>query len=364
MVADPRRARQEAVVAALAAEALDALLVTSHANIRYLTGFSGSAAVVAITRGDVLLVTDFRYDEQAQAEAGAVARVEVESTSVWDRFFKELATLGPLGTVGYEAHAVSVQDAERFTQAGKPWRWTPTKDVVERLRTSKDAREVAAIRSAAELACEGVRRTLAEVRVGMTELEIAGILEGALRRLGSEGHPFSTIVASGPRSALPHARSSRRAVAAGEWLLLDLGAQVDGYCADITRTVVVGARASERQRALYELVREAQLRARDCVHAGMSGRDADALARDVITARGFGDAFGHSLGHGLGLEVHEAPRLSKTNADPLPLGAVVSIEPGVYVAGQGGVRLEDDVHLSPEGPVLLSDGRTELLELV
>src|SRR6266550_668068 len=212
MHADPRRQRQEALVGALSAAALDGLLVTSRANIRYLTGFSGSAAIVAVTRGDVLLVTDFRYDEQARAEAGAVARVEVESTSVWDRFFKELATLGPLSALGYEAHALTVQDAERFTQAGLAWHWTATKDLVERLRAAKGPGEVAAIRSAAE---------------------VAGALEGALRRLGSEGHPFSTIVASGPRTALPHARSSHRTVAKGEWLLLDFGAQVDGYCADI-----------------------------------------------------------------------------------------------------------------------------------
>jgi len=364
MAADRRRARQEALVRALEAEALDGLVVTSHANIRYLTGFSGSAAVVAVTRADVLLVTDFRYDEQARAEAAAVARVEVDSTSVWDRFFKELATLGPLKSLGYEAHALSVHDAERFAQAGKAWRWMSTTELVERLRAAKDDGEVAAIRSAAVLAGEALRETFTQVRPGMTELAIAGVLEGTLRRLGSEGHPFATIVASGPRSALPHARSSRRAVAAGEWLLLDFGAQVDGYCADITRTVVVGARATERQRVLYGLVCEAQQRARGGVRAGMTGRDADALARDPITARGFGEAFGHSLGHGLGLEVHEAPRLSKTNPDPLPSGAVVTIEPGVYLPGDGGVRIEDDVHLAATGPELLSDGLTDLLELV
>src|SRR4029077_12165135 len=365
MAADRRRARQEALVRALEAGALGGLGGTSHGHIRYLTGVSGSAAVVAVTRADVLLVTDFRYDEQARAEAGAVARVEVDSTSVWDRFFKELATLGPLNTLGYEAHALSVHDAERFAQAGKTWRWVPTTDLVERLRVAKDDGEVAAIRSAAQLAGEALRLTLAQVQPGMSELAIAGVLEGALRRLGSEGHPFATIVASGARSALPHARSSRRAVAAGEWLLLDFGAQVDGYCADITRTVVVGGRASERQRVLYELVRDAQRRARTAVRAGMSGRDADALAREPIAARGFEEAFGHSLGHGLGLEVHEAPRLSKTNADPLPAGAVVTIEPGVYLAGEGGVRIEDDVHLPDgRGAELLSDGLTDLVELV
>src|SRR5437870_6964528 len=256
MAADRRRDRQEALVRTLETEGLDGLVVTSHANVRYLTGFSGSAAVVVVTRADVLLVTDFRYDAQARGEAGAVARVEVDSSSVWDRFFKELATLGPLNMLGYEAHALSVHDAERFAQAGKAWRWMPTTDLVERLRVAKDEGEVAAIRSAAQLAGEGLRLTLAQVQPGMTELAIAGVLEGALRRLGSEGHPFATIVASGPRSALPHARSSRRAVAAGEWLLLDFGAQVDGYCADITRTVVVGARATERQRVLYGLDRK------------------------------------------------------------------------------------------------------------
>ncbi|HEX4601651.1 MAG TPA: aminopeptidase P family protein [Gemmatimonadales bacterium] len=364
MGADRRRARQDALVHALAAATLDGLVVTSRANIRYLTGFSGSAALVAVTAADVLLVTDFRYDEQARAEAGAVARVEVEGTSVWDRFFRELGTLGPLETLGYEAHALTVHDAERFAVAGKAWRWQATTDLVERLRASKDAAEVTAIQGAAMLAGEALACTLAQVRPGMTELEIAGLLEGALRRRGSEGHPFPTIVASGPRTALPHARSSPRAVGVGEWLLLDFGAELDGYCADITRTVLVGARATERQRTLYGLVYEAQQRARSGVRAGMSGRDADALARDLITARGFGDAFGHSLGHGLGLEVHEAPRLAKTNAEPLPEDAVVTIEPGVYVAGTGGVRLEDDVHLAATGPVLLSDGRTELVELV
>src|SRR2546428_8188559 len=258
MGADRRRARQEALVRALATEELDGLLVTSRANIRYLTGFSGSAALVMVTRADVLLVTDFRYDEQARAEAGAVARVEVESTSVWDRFFKELATLGPLTSLGYEAHALTVHDAERLGGAGgagKAWRWQATTELVERLRAAKDAGEVAAIRTAATLAGEALRQTLTLVRPGMTELEIAGLLEGALRRLGSEGHPFSTIVASGPRTPLPHAPSSARAVATGGgggggeggWLPLDFGAQGGGYCADITRTVLVGGRATRSE---------------------------------------------------------------------------------------------------------------------
>jgi Xaa-Pro aminopeptidase len=363
MSADRRHVRQEALVGMLEAEGLDALLVTALPNIRYLTGFSGSAGLAVMTRADALLVTDFRYDEQARAEAGAVARVEVERTSVWERLFKLLATLGPLQRVGYEPHALTVKDAERLSHGGRPWRWCPAGELVERLRQRKDPGEIAAIRAAAMLAGDAFRLTMSDVRPGLSELEIAGALEHHLRRLGSEGHPFPAIVASGPRSALPHARSSARRVATGEWLLLDFGAQVDGYCADITRTVVVGARATDAQRALYDLVETAQRRAREGVRAGMSGRDADALARDVIEARGFGEAFGHSTGHGLGLDVHEAPRLARTNTEPLPVDAVVTIEPGVYLAGQGGVRIEDDVHLGTDGPVLLSDGATALLEV-
>jgi len=366
---DRRPQRHAALAALLEAEGLGALLVTSRPNIRYLTGFSGSAGVVVATRTALLLVTDFRYDEQARQECGAFARVEIEGTSVWDRLFKELGAgvsgLVSGGSVGFEAHATSVKDAERFASApGAAWRWKPAGELVERLRVRKDAGEVAAIRAAAGVAGAALRDTFAGVRPGQTELEIAGVLEGALRRHGSEAHPFATIVASGPRSALPHAHTSARTVAAGEWLLLDFGAVVDGYCADVTRTVVVGARADETQRALYGLVQEAQRLAREGVRAGMSGRDADALARDPIDARGFGAAFGHSTGHGLGLEVHEAPRLARTAQDPLPEGAVVTIEPGVYVAGRGGVRIEDDVHLSPDGPVLLTDGCTDLVELV
>lgn len=363
---DRRPVRQAALAALLEAEGLDALLVTARPNIRYLSGFSGSAGIAVATRNGLLLVTDSRYDEQARQQCGVAARVEIEGTSVWDRLFKELPTLGPLGLIGFEGHAVSVKDAERFAAGGPgaAWRWKPAGELVERLRVRKDAGEVDAIRAAAGVAATALRETLATVRAGQTELEIAGTLEGALRRNGSEAHPFPTIVASGPRSALPHALTSARPVAAGEWLLLDFGAVVDGYCADVTRTVVVGRRADEAQRALYGLVQEAQRRAREGVRAGMSGREADALAREPIEARGFGAAFGHSTGHGLGLEVHEAPRLARTAAEPLPEDAVVTIEPGVYVTGRGGVRIEDDVHLSADGPVLLTDGCTDLLELV
>lgn len=362
MTPDRRADRQAAARIALEAEGIDALLVSHLPNVRYLTGFTGTAALLLLARDRTVLVSDFRYEAQAMQEVGGSALVEIDRTSVWDRLGRVIASAG-LATLGVEAQVMTLRDAERLSAVPR-LRVVSTTGIVERLRAIKGPEEVAAIRSAAELAQGALAETLPTIRPGETELEIAARLEGALRRRGSEWHPFQTIVASGERSALPHARTSTRTVERGDWLLLDFGAQVDGYCADLTRTVVVGARADARQRAVYDTVHAAQRRALAGVQAGMSGRDADALARDLIAARGFGDAFGHSLGHGLGLEVHEAPRLSATAAEPLPVHAVVTIEPGIYLPGWGGVRLEDDVYLGPDGPVCLSDNRTELIELM
>ena len=362
MPSDRRPERQAALRLALGAEELDGLLITHIPNIRYLTGFTGSAAVLLVREDTTILISDFRYASQAPAEVGAAATVEIDQRSVWERLGRVLAAR-PSGSLGIESHSLTVRDAERISGLTRA-RVVPTTDLVERLRAVKSPEEVAAIRTAAHLAQGALAEVLPGIRAGQTELEVGAALEGALRRRGSEWHPFPTIVASGARSALPHARTSEKAIAAGELLLLDFGAQVDGYCADLTRTVVVGARADDRQRTVHDLVQTAQRRAIEHLRPGMPAREGDALARDIIASRGFGDAFGHSLGHGLGLEVHEAPRLAPTSETPLPPHAVVTVEPGVYFPGWGGVRLEDDVYLGPEGTERLSDGRTELLELV
>lgn len=356
MSADLREARQQALLEALEAEGLTALVVQHPPNIRYLSGFTGSAGLLVVRPAGAVLVTDFRYAAQAPQEVGSVAQVDIEPVNVWDRARR---VLGGAEGVGFEAHVATVRDAERL---GEGRRLVPTNGLVEQLRTRKSPGEVAAIVAAAALAQEALAEVLPGVRVGESELAVAARLEAALRVRGSEWHPFPTIVASGPRAALPHARSTGRTIGAGEWLLIDFGAQVDGYCSDLTRTVVMG-KADARQRAVYEVVEAAQRRAREGVRAGMTGREADALARDLIAQRGYGEAFGHSLGHGLGLEVHEAPRLSPTAEAALPEGAVVTIEPGIYLPGWGGVRLEDDVLLAPDGPRCLSDGRTSLIEL-
>ncbi len=361
MCADRREARQAAFRRVIDTEGLDAFVVTHSLNIRYLTGFTGSAALLLMQPGTPLLITDFRYAVQGPREVGAAADVVIDSVSVWDRL---RAALGPHDRwrIGFESHHLSVRDAARLKE-GSRGEVVPVPDLVERLRVAKSEEEVRAIRDAASLAETALADSLPAIQVGQKERDIALHLEHALRRHGSEWHPFPTIVASGQRSALPHAGTSERAVAAGDLVLVDFGAQVDGYCADLTRTFVVGARADERQRMVYALVRDAQERAVEHLRAGMTGAEADAAARQVIARRGFGDAFGHSLGHGLGLEVHEAPRLAPTVESAIPAHAVVTVEPGIYLDGWGGVRVEDDVYVAPTGPERLSNAAATLIEL-
>jgi Xaa-Pro aminopeptidase len=361
-VSDPRRARVEALRRALATHQVDALLVTALPNIRYLTGFSGSNAVVLVSATEVLLLTDFRYETQCALEVDASVRVVIEPVSLWTRLWQLLPERASLGRIGFESAHLRHQDFQRLVEQGARWQWRALIDVVETLRMVKDAGEVGHIRVAADIAVRALTRTLPQIRPGLTELQVAGILEGALRDEGSEGFPFETIVAAGARSALPHARATTQAITSGDFLLIDFGAIHEGYCSDITRTMVVG-RASDAQRDAHELVRGAQAEAMGRIRGGMTGRDADALARQYIERAGWGEAFGHSLGHGIGLEVHEAPRLARTSEVTLPVGAVVTIEPGVYRSGWGGVRIEDDVVLTPTAADVLTQFPRQLLEL-
>ena len=361
-MSDPRPRRVAALVDGLTAAHLDGLLLTGLPNIRYLTGFSGSSALLVVTPRDVVLITDFRYQTQVADEVGDLARIVVEPSSLWTGLWQQLAQLSGLQVVGFETAHLLHRDFQRLIEGGSRWQWRPTVDLVETLRERKDESEVALIERAAGVATDALRATLTQVRVAMTEVEVAGILEKALRDAGSEGFPFPSIVASGPRAALPHAHSSSRPIEPGDFLLMDFGAVVGGYCSDVTRTVVVGSASSE-QRDVYDVVREANAAASAAVRTGMTGRDADALARDYIDRAGYGAQFGHSLGHGIGLEVHEAPRLARTAEGVLAEGAVVTIEPGIYRPGWGGVRIEDDVVLEADGPRLLTEFPRDLIEL-
>ncbi|HEY1951829.1 MAG TPA: aminopeptidase P family protein [Gemmatimonadaceae bacterium] len=359
---DRRSARVTALRDSLVTAHIDALVLTSLPNIRYLTGFSGSSALVLVTQRDLHFITDFRYDTQVRDEVGDLATVRIEQQSLWTGLWNLASTLSGVEVVGFESAHLLHRDFQRLLTEGSRWQWRPELNLVEALREAKDPGEVALIRHAGEIAIAALKKTLKEIRPGMTELSVAGILEHALRDNGCEEFPFSAIVASGPRAALPHARASSRVIERGDLLLLDFGAQYKGYCSDVTRTVVIG-RASQEQREFYDIVRHANAIASASVRAGMKGQEADGLARRYIEEKGYGDAFGHSLGHGLGLEVHEAPRLAKTVEAPLGQNAVVTIEPGIYRPGWGGVRIEDDVHLSASGPEILTDFTRDLLEV-
>ncbi len=360
---DPRRARINALRDRLAALDLDAILVSSLPNTRWLTGFSGSSGLVVVTAREVVLLTDFRYATQVDAEVSDAARVVIVAQSLWSGLWDVLGAMLTVQRVGFDSAHLVHRDFQRLLEQGGRWQWRPTVDVIEQLRMRKDPSEVTSIRRAIAMAEGALDITLSQIAPGMTETMVAGVLEKALRDAGSEDFPFPSIVASGARSALPHARAGDRTLSVGDFVLIDFGAVANGYCSDITRTVVLGPATAE-QRDVYEVVQEANARASRLVTAGMRGMDADALAREYIHARGFGEAFGHSLGHGIGLEVHEAPRLAKTAEAVLPVGAVVTIEPGIYRPGWGGIRIEDDVLLTEDGPLVLSGFRRDLLEIM
>jgi Xaa-Pro aminopeptidase len=359
---DSRRLRLDSLRERLTAEKIDGLLLSSLPNIRYLTGFSGSSALLLATPADLVFITDFRYQIQVADEVADFADVRIESTSLWTGLWERLPQLQSAEVIGFESAHLVHRDFQRLLNEGLRWQWRAQIGLVEDLRESKDDGEVALIAEAARIATTALGRVVPMIHPGLTELEVAGILEKALRDEGSEEAPFPPIVASGPRAALPHARASRRVIERGDFVLLDFGAQFHGYCSDVTRTLVVGA-ATDEQRDVYEIVREANRIASASVKAGMTGMAADTVARSYIERRGHGPRFGHSLGHGLGLEVHEAPRLARTAEGALKEGAVVTIEPGIYRAGWGGVRIEDDVHLSAAGPRILTNFSRELLEV-
>jgi Xaa-Pro aminopeptidase len=364
--AAPHAERLARLRASLAASELDALLVTSRPNIRYLTGFSGSAGLVIVTADECVLITDFRYATQVKTEVTPSARVIIEQVSLWTRLWTELRALSAVRVVAFETAHVTHQESAKFAgegAEGAAWRWRPAVNLVEILRESKDATELTLLREAVRIAEHALGQTLPKIHAGMTELAVAGILEHEMRNAGAEAFSFETIIAAGARSALPHARASTAAIHKGDLLLIDFGAVHAGYHSDITRTFVVGQAANSRQREVFDVVREANGSASALVRAGMRGRDADALARHYIDRLGFGEAFGHSLGHGIGLEIHEAPRLSKVAESPLPVGAVVTIEPGIYLEGWGGVRIEDDVVLTAEGPQVLTRFDRALIQI-
>jgi Xaa-Pro aminopeptidase len=329
----------------IAEKGLDALLISQPENLRYLSGFTGSGWLLVSAR-KAILVLDFLYVEQAKGEAPGFEIVQIKQ----DLHEWLPGLISDLGwrKLGFEANLISYDSHHKLGEAIKAKQTSlelvPTTGIVEQLRSIKEPVELGFITKAVELADSAFEQAKAIIRPGTTEREAAWEIEKNLRQKGSEGVAFEIIVASGPNSALPHARPTEKTIGAGEPIIIDMGAKVGGYCSDLTRTLFLGG-ADKTFRRIYDIVLKAQATAMEGIKSEMSALEADQLARRVIEQAGYGQAFGHGLGHGVGLAVHEYPRLGLTSADSLADNMVVTAEPGIYLPGQGGVRIEDMVVL-------------------
>jgi len=340
----------------LAAYPLDALLETKLANVRYLTGFTGSAAMLLIGADDTLFVTDGRYSEQSrdQLSAAGVAvgtggdvRIEIGLTAA-AQHARLAGMVAPGSRLGLEDHSVTWADQRGFVETFAGVELVPAGAMVEDLRRVKDAGEIDRIRRACAIGDEAFQALLPRLADGVTERQFALELEFAMRERGASGNSFDPIIAAGPNGAKPHARPSDRVIGRNELVVCDFGCIVDGYCSDMTRTVSVGDPGADA-RHLYDVVLASQQAGRARVAAEVPCADVDRASRDVIAAAGWADAFSHSTGHGVGLEIHEAPRVAATGRDTLVVSDVVTVEPGVYLPGIGGVRIEDTVVVGAAG---------------
>jgi Xaa-Pro aminopeptidase len=350
------RIRGDRLAARLAARGLDRMLVTNLINVRYLTGFGGTNGACVCGADVRVFLTDFRYTERAEAEVEGW-----EVVTVADDWLGGIAER-LAGRTGFEDDQVTVRLLERLRgKLPDGVELVAAGGTVEKLRRTKDESELKAIAAAAELADEVWRWSLERGLAGRSERDVARAAEARIRELGGDPS-FPAIVAAGPNGALPHADPGEREIGRGELVVFDMGAQLDGYCSDGTRTFATGE-PGERAREVYEAVRGAQEAALQAVRAGIGGEELDRVARERIEAAGHGDRFGHGLGHGVGLEVHEGPRVSPRSEDVLEPGEVVTIEPGVYLPGELGVRIEDLVVVEEHGCRILS-GMPKDLQLV
>jgi len=333
---------------------LDGILISQPENRYYLSGFDGSAGFLFITAKDMILATDFRYIEQANKQAPdyEIFRITNDVAS----WFPEAVAGLNLRQLGFEAEKVTFAMYRRLTgaleKASSQVKFVPTNGLVESLRAIKEPEEIEIITKAIEISDSAVEHVKEIIHIGMSEKEIAWEIEKFMRENGSQSLPFDIIVASGPNSALPHARPSSRAVQSGEPIVIDIGARIDGYASDLSRTICPGT-PDKTFNKVYDIVLGAQLTAIAMIKEGMTGEEADSLARVVIEEAGYGEAFGHGLGHGIGLAPHELPRLGLNSSENLVNGMVFTIEPGIYLTGWGGVRIED--------VVVMEDGKLRVI---
>lgn len=353
--------RPTRLLAELSAIGADLILVSSLVNVRYLTGFTGSNGAALIGPDSRVFLTDFRYDEQARAEVDSSFQRRIVSTG----FADALVQLMPDGDqrLGFEDHQLTVHShAELREKLPERVELVAAGTPVQALRAVKEPGEIDKIRAASELADAALREIMEHGIAGRTEREVATALEDAMRARGASGPSFESIVAAGPHGALPHASPRDVTIGPGELVVVDWGAVLDGYCSDCTRTFATGG-LSDTAKVAYDLVLEAQRAGVQAIRPELGGREADATARTIIDAAGHAEHFGHSLGHGVGLEVHEKPTLSQRSEDTLRAGNVVTVEPGVYLPGELGVRIEDLCVVTETGHEILTHIPKELITL-
>lgn len=352
----PYEERIKAIRERLEQEGVDGAYISFRYNMRYLSGFTGDAGALLITAGDSILFTDGRYTEQASVQAPdfRVIETRVDRDVVADN----LNSLG-VRSLAFESAHVTFSAWEEMSKRFKDVKLVPCSGWVEKLRARKTPEEIAAIKRAAEIANQALTGTLPLLRPGVTERDVALEIEFAMRKMGSEGTAFPVIVVSGARSSLPHGEPGDKRIEPGDFVTFDFGAVCEGYCSDCTRTFVVGP-LDDKHRDIYEIVKRAQRAGLDAVRPGVKGSEVDAAGRKVIEEAGLGGYFGHGIGHGVGLQVHESPRLGLKSEDILEPGMVVTVEPGVYIPGFGGVRIEDLVVVGEDGPEILTPYSKEL----
>ncbi|WNC17115.1 Xaa-Pro peptidase family protein [Brevibacillus brevis] len=344
---------------ALASLGADALITEKAENRFYLSGFTGSTGWVVVTEKEAFLVTDFRYVEQATEQAPDFTVVNNERKAV-EAIAKLLGEKG-VKRLAFES-SVSFQTYQEWSRAFDGVELIATSGLLEKIRMIKDESEMAIIREAVRIAEAGFAHIQGYIKPGVREEDVALELEFFMRKQGATGSAFDMIVASGPRGALPHGRASEKVIQAGEMVTLDFGAAYKGYNSDITRTLAVGE-PSPKMKEIYDIVLRAHYAGVEALKPGVTAKAADAATRDLIAAAGYGDCYGHSAGHGLGLEVHEIPGLSTVSTFVLEPGMLVTMEPGIYVSGLGGVRIEDDVLITADGHEVLNKSTKELIIL-
>ncbi len=339
---------------------LDAVLITKRESYIYLSGFNGTSAFLIITQNDALLVTDFRYVEQAGKQADKYEIVQYQGNVI--NTLSDVLKSRNVEKLGFEDRDLNYRKYLEYREKLGVKEFAPVEGMIDELRMIKDTDEINIIEKAVEIADKAFTHILSYIRPGVKEVEVAAELEYHMKKLGARKTSFDSIVASGKRASLPHGVASEKAIEAGDVITLDFGALYNDYCSDMTRTVFLGEPDREIRR-IYGIVLEAQLRAIEGAKKGLKGKEVDSIARDIIYNNGFEKNFGHGLGHCLGLEIHEEPRFSPTGETNMENGMVVTVEPGIYVSGLGGVRIEDVIIINDDKPTILTKSTKELIVL-